>query len=148
MPRLQEVQSSPRPIELLLSLVEEDRIRETSRVVVEMQRRIEGRVLWNVNSTGVGGGVAEMLRPLPGYGRAAGIETRWLVIGGTPDFFRITKRLHHALHGSRGDGSPLGERERAVYAQVLEANAEELLGLVRAHDFVLLHDPQTAGLVR
>ena len=147
MRRLQEVEVGPRPIELLLPLVGEDRIRETTTVVEEMRRRMEGRVLWNVNSTGVGGGVAEMLRPLLGYVRAAGIKTRWLVIGGTPDFFRITKRLHHALHGSRGDGSPLGERERAVYEQVLEANAEELLGLVRAHDFVLLHDSQTAGLV-
>src|SRR4030042_6117849 len=121
MPRLQEVQSSPRPIELLLSLVEEDRIRETSRVVEEMQRRIEGRVLWNVNSTGVGGGVAEMLRPLLGYMKALGIDTRWVIIEGRSEFFRITKRLHHALHGSKGDGRDLGERERAVYEQVVRA---------------------------
>ena len=147
MPRLQEVQISPRPIELLLSLVEEDRIRETSRVVEEMQRRMKGRVLWNVNSTGVGGGVAEMLRPLLGYMKALGIDTRWVIIEGTSEFFRITKRLHHALHGSKGDGSDLGERERAVYEQVLRANAEELLRLIRPRDFVLLHDPQTAGLV-
>ena len=147
MPRLQEVQISPRPIELLLSLVEEDRIRETSRVVEEMQRRMKGRVLWNVNSTGVGGGVAEMLRPLLGYVKGLGIDTRWLVIEGTSEFFRITKRLHHALHGSRGDGSHLGEREHAVYEQVLQTNAEELLRHVRPRDIVLLHDPQTAGMV-
>jgi trehalose synthase len=147
MPRLQEVQVSPRPIELLLRLVGEDRVRETSEVVEEMRRRMEGRVLWNVNSTGVGGGVAEMLRPLLGYVKALGIETRWVVIGGTTDFFRITKRLHHALHGSEGDGSPLDERERAIYEQVMQVNAEQLLRLVRPRDFVLLHDPQTAGLV-
>jgi trehalose synthase len=147
MPRLQEVQIGPRPIDLLLPLVGEDRIRETRRVVEEMQKRMQGRVLWNVNTTGSGGGVAEMLRSLLGYVQALGIDTRWLVIDGTPEFFRITKRLHHALHGSKGDGSPLGEPERAVYEEVLQANAEELLRLIRPSDFVLLHDPQTAGLV-
>jgi trehalose synthase len=146
MPRLQEVQFGPRPVELLLSLVREDQIDDTSRVVDEMRRRMEGRVLWNVNSTGLGGGVAEMLRPLLGYVKALGVDTRWVVIEGTPDFFRITKRLHHALHGSGGDGSPLGQSERAVYEQVLQANAEELLRLIRPRDFVILHDPQTAGL--
>jgi trehalose synthase len=129
MPRLQEVQVGARPIELLLPLVGED------------------RALWNLNSTGFGGGVAEMLRPLLGYVKALGIDTRWVVIEGTSEFFRITKRLHHALHGSKGDGSDLGERERAIYEQVLRANAEKLLRLIRPRDFVLLHDPQTAGLV-
>jgi len=147
MPRLQEVRVGAKPVELLRQLVGEDRIRETYRVVGEMRRRMEGRVFWNVNSTGSGGGVAEMLRSLLGYVQALGIDTRWLVIEGTSEFFRITKRLHHALHGSKGDGSQLGERERAVYDRVLQANAEELLGLIRPRDFVFLHDPQTAGLV-
>jgi trehalose synthase len=146
MPRLKEVQIGSRPIELLLPLVDEDRIDETLRVVEEMRRRMEGRVLWSVNSTGIGGGVAEMLRPLLGYVKSLGIDTRWLTIEGTSEFFQITKRLHHALHGSEGDGSALGERERAVYEQVLQANAEELLRLIHPRDFVILHDPQTAGL--
>jgi len=147
MPRLQEVRVGAKPVELLRPLVGEDRIRETYRVVGEMRRRMEGRVFWNVNSTESGGGVAEMLRSLLGHVQALGIDTRWLVIEGTSEFFRITKRLHHALHGSKGDGSQLGERERAVYDRVLQANAEELLGLIRPRDFVFLHDPQTAGLV-
>ncbi|NOK21845.1 glycosyltransferase, partial [Corallococcus carmarthensis] len=90
--------------------------------------------------------VAEMLPRLLAYARGAGVDTRWMVVEGTPDFFRITKRLHHALHGSRGDGSPLGSAERACYDEVLRDNAEELLVLVRPGDVVLLHDPQTAGL--
>ena len=147
MPRLKQVRVGAKPVELLRPLVGEDRIRETYRVTEEMRRRMEGRVFWNVNSTESGGGVAEMLRSLLGHVQALGIDTRWLVIEGTSEFFRITKRLHHALHGSRGDGSQLGERERAVYDRVLQANAEELLGLIRPRDFVFLHDPQTAGLV-
>ena len=80
------------------------------------------------------------------YARGAGVDARWMVLTGTPDFFHITKRLHHALHGSRGDGSPLGAAERARYDEVLRDNAEELLVSVRPGDVVLLHDPQTAGL--
>ncbi len=147
MPGLKQVRVGAKPVELLRPLVGEDRIRETYRAAEEMRRRLEGRVFWNVNSTESGGGVAEMLRSLLGHVQALGIDTRWLVIEGTSEFFRITKRLHHALHGSKGDGSQLGERERAVYDRVLQANAEELLGLIRPRDFVFLHDPQTAGLV-
>ena len=87
-----------------------------------------------------------MLPTLIAYARGAGIDARWLVIEGAPDFFRLTKRLHHALHGSSGDGSPLGDAERDLYEQVLRANAKELEGIIRPRDVVVLHDPQTAGL--
>ncbi|WP_244221662.1 glycosyltransferase [Corallococcus exercitus] len=108
--------------------------------------QLAGHTFWNVNSTARGGGVAELLPRMLAYARGAGVDTRWMVVQGTPAFFRITKRLHHALHGSRGDGSPLGPSERACYDEVLRDNAEELLVLVRPGDVVLLHDPQTAGL--
>ena len=71
--------------------------------------------IWNVNSTAFGGGVAEMLRSLIGYVRGAGLDGRWVVLEGDPEFFRITKRLHNRLHGAPGDGGPLGEAERAAY---------------------------------
>ncbi|MFP2927492.1 glycosyltransferase [Pyxidicoccus sp. 3LG] len=108
--------------------------------------RMEGRTLWHVNSTSRGGGVAEMLPRLLAYVRGVGVDARWMVLEGTPDFFRLTKRLHHALHGSPGDGSPLGPAESALYDEVLRDNAEELLALVRPGDVAVLHDPQTAGL--
>ena len=105
-----------------------------------------GRTLWNVSSTARGGGVAEMLPWLLAYARGAGVDARWVVLTGTPEFFHITKRLHHALHGSRGDGSPLGQAEHDRYDEVLRDNVEELLVMVRPGDVVLLHDPQTVGL--
>ena len=55
-----------------------------------------------------------MLRSLIGYVRGAGLDARWVVVGGDADFFRITKRLHNRLLGA-DDGGELGERERAVY---------------------------------
>jgi trehalose synthase len=116
------------------------------RLAAAIRERLRGGVVWNVNSTERGGGVAEMLRSLLGYARGAGVDARWFVIQGTPAFFRLTKRLHHALHGSSGDGSPLGGLERAVYEAVIDANADDLRSRVRSGDVILLHDPQTAGL--
>ena len=144
--RLQEIAVGAQSIDRFLPVFGESRVRDAKTVAEDFRRRLEGRVFWNVNSTASGGGVAEMLRSVLAYVRGAGVDSRWLVIGGTPDFFRITKRLHNALHGSEGDGTPLGERERAIYEEVLHANAEEIVALVRPRDFVLLHDPQTAGL--
>jgi trehalose synthase len=107
---------------------------------------LTGRTVLNVNSTASGGGVAEMLRTLLAYSRGAGVDAQWIVINGDPEFFTITKRVHNNLHGAAGDGGPLGSNERRHYEEVLRANADELLALVRPRDFVLLHDPQTAGL--
>ena len=108
---------------------------------------LSGRMFWNVNSTARGGGVAEMLRSLLGYVIGAGMHTRWVVVGGEPDFFQLTKRLHNRLHGYMGDGGPLGDAERAVYERITSAAAEELAARVRPDDVILLHDPQTAGML-
>lgn len=110
-------------------------------------RGLQGRVVWNVNSTAKGGGVVELLRPLLGYSRGAGVDARWVVIAGDPDYFQLTKRLHNHLHGFNGDGGPLSVREHESYDRTLSACADELVPLVREGDVVILHDPQTAGLV-
>jgi trehalose synthase len=110
-------------------------------------RELRGRVIWNVNSTASGGGVVELLRPLLGYCRGSGVDARWAVITGDPDFFNLTKRLHNHLHGFDGDGGNISDRERGVYEATLAANARELTPLLRPDDVVILHDPQTAGLV-
>jgi trehalose synthase len=108
---------------------------------------LAGRTVWNVNSTAYGGGVAEMLHSLLGYARGAGVDARWVTVGGDPSFFEVTKRLHNRLHGSTGDGGPLGEAERASYEASLSDYASALLELVSSEDLVILHDPQTAGLI-
>jgi trehalose synthase len=107
----------------------------------------QGRTIWNINSTASGGGVAEMLRSLLAYAQGAGVDARWLVISGTPEFFTVTKRLHNQLHNFAGDGGDLGPWEREQYDAALKGNAEELHAMVKPRDLVLLHDPQTAGLV-
>jgi trehalose synthase len=69
------------------------------------------------------------------------------VITGESDFFEVTKRLHNRLHGFEGDGGPLGAEEHAAYESTLAPCAAELIPLIRPSDVVILHDPQTAGLV-
>ena len=54
-----------------------------------------------------------MLRSFLAYSRGAGVNVRWLVMTGTPEFFGVTKRIHNFLHGSAGDGGELGPDERA-----------------------------------
>ncbi len=141
-----EVKLAPLSFERLSEALGEAPVREALARAAAMRGRLGDRVVWNVSSTAVGGGVAEMLNSLLRYGRGAGIDARWLVIGGNPDFFHVTKRLHHALHGSSGDGTPLDGRAHAVYEAALRTNAREISSRVRRGDVVLLHDPQTAGL--
>ncbi|HEY0192823.1 MAG TPA: glycosyltransferase [Kofleriaceae bacterium] len=146
MARLEEVELASWPIDRFAPLIGEDRMRETAQSGASRARQLRGRTWWHVNSTARGGGVAEILQSLLCYARGFGIDTRWLVIEGTAEFFQLTKRLHHALHGAAGDGSPLGDAERAIYEAVLADNAAAMLERVRPGDVVLLHDPQTAGL--
>jgi trehalose synthase len=107
---------------------------------------LQGRTVWMVNSTAVGGGVAELLRTFMPYWLGADLDVRWAVIQAGPAFFRLTKRVHNMLHGHSGDGGELGERERRVYEAALALNATSLKRRVCAGDIVVLHDPQTAGL--
>jgi trehalose synthase len=106
-----------------------------------------GRTVWNVNSTARGGGVAEMLAALVPYARGAGVDARWLVVNGDEKFFALTKRIHNRLHGAAGDGGPLGEDERRAYDTAIAPAARELARRIGPRDVVILHDPQTAGLI-
>jgi trehalose synthase len=108
---------------------------------------LQGRSVWHVNSTSAGGGVAELLRSCLGYLVDDGIDTRWIVIDGDPEFFTITKRIHNRLHGVLGDGGPLGDAERRHYDDVTRSNAIDIRRSVRAGDVVVVHDPQPLGLV-
>lgn len=144
--KLQEVTLSTWAVDRFAPLLGEDRLHQMKAVGEAIAKRLAGRVFWHVNSTARGGGVAEILQSLLCYARGHGIDARWLVIEGTAPFFQLTKRLHHALHGAPGDGSPLGPAQRAIYDQVLAYNARAMLQQVRPGDVVLLHDPQTAGL--
>jgi trehalose synthase len=134
-------------LERYAPIIGPERMARAIAVATEFRQLIGSRVIWNLSSTAAGGGVAEMLRPLLGYARGLGVDARWMVIHGPPEFFHITKRIHHALHGEMGDGSSLESEERMIYERTLNSNAAELNTMIRPHDVVIAHDPQTAGLV-
>ena len=147
MPSLTEVHVPAVSPERFASVLRPEQYRQFVETVDKARVGFAGVTIWNVNSTARGGGVAEMLQSLIGYIRGAGVEGRWLVLPDDPDFFRVTKRIHNLLHGAAGDGGPLDDAAREIYEGGLRASAVELAERVRERDVVLLHDPQTAGLV-
>ena len=124
-----------------------DQLEALDHGVREAHELLDGHVVWNINSTAHGGGVVELLRPLLAYARGAGVDARWMVIEGTPQFFTVTKRLHNRLHGVSGDGGPLDDDARRIYEGVLAENVQQLAGRIQEGDVVIVHDPQPAGMI-
>ena len=144
---IEEVQTRVLRPERFEEVLDPDRYQEFVEAMEQARELFAGRKVWNINSTASGGGVAEMLHSLLAYAQGVGVDARWLVIGGNPDFFRITKRIHNFLHGSPGDGGDLGDAEREIYDKTLEENEKQLESIVSEGDVVIVHDPQPAGLV-
>ena len=134
-------------LERFTSVLPPEDYEQLMRTVQRGREAFDGRVLWNINSTAQGGGVAEMLISLLAYARGAGIDTRWVVIAGNEDFFVLTKRIHNFLHGASGDGGELDDDARHVFDAVTERNAAEFRELLKPEDVVIIHDPQPAGLI-
>ena len=144
---MQEIHISARSIQLFEPLLGCERLRALERQAATIRQALGTFAVWNISSTAAGGGVAEMLHSLLRYARGLGIDVRWVVLDAPPEFFRITKRVHNAIHGSVGDGSPLGPEQASVVERVAHENALALQPLVRRGDVVICHDPQTAALV-
>lgn len=143
---MEEVAITARDPMRFAAVVGDERTRELLETVNAAGDVLGGRSVINVNSTAAGGGVAEMLHVLLGYVRGIGIDTRWLVIDGSPEFFALTKRIHNHLYGTSGDGGPLGPAEHDLYVSTLRPDRDALAAHARPGDVVVLHDPQTAGL--
>lgn len=107
--------------------------------------RLQGRTLWNLNSTATGGGVAEMLRPFLADAQGAGFRARWLVIDGDGPFFRVTKKIHNHLHNA-GEDQPFTDDDRIIYESTLADRVKEVLRWVAPGDVAVINDPQPLGL--
>jgi trehalose synthase len=129
------------------SILPPDRYLPVVEAAEHGRRLLSGRVVWNVNSTARGGGVAELLVSLLAYAHGLGVDTRWEVISGDEAFFAVTKRIHNNLHSFPGDGGPLGDAERAIYEQTLQPSIDDLLERVGPDDVVIIHDPQPAAMI-
>jgi trehalose synthase len=105
-----------------------------------------GRTVWMVNSTALGGGVSQLLRTLLPYWRGAGIDVRWMVLRGSAEFFRVTKRFHNHLQGQPGDEGVFGIDELTTLDRAAHDHARALASLIAPGDVVVLNDPQTAAM--
>jgi trehalose synthase len=103
--------------------------------------RLEGRSIQMVNSTSVGGGVAEMLNRIVPLIEELNLLIRWDVITGGDDFFAVTKAFHNALHGGSYD---LPEESFQVFLNYSEQNRSRLRFDA---DLTVIHDPQPVTLI-
>src|SRR5258708_39652303 len=61
---------------------------------------LRGRSIQMVNSTAVGGGVAEILTRLVPLAEELDLNIKWEVMNGGEGFFEVTNAIHYALYGS------------------------------------------------
>ncbi len=106
---------------------------------------LKGMKVVHVNSTRLGGGVAEILTKLVPLMKDLGIDVRWEVIRGQEDFFQCTKNFHNALQGRQ---IPLSDSMFKAYEETNAANAEELRPMLEEAEVVFIHDPQPLQLLR
>jgi trehalose synthase len=106
-----------------------------------LAERLSGKVIQNINSTFVGGGVAEILCNIVPLLNDLGVDARWDVIKGDEKFFQITKKMHNALHAVKEEFS---ESDFDHFLKVNKQNANELEFY---GDVVFVHDPQPVALI-
>jgi trehalose synthase len=102
----------------------------------QLAERFAGKKIVHVNSTRTGGGVAEILSWMVPLMRELGIDAHWEVIGGNPDFYRVTKAFHN---GMQGLPVSLSQSDFDLHYRVNRENAEKLN---LEADIVFIHDPQ------
>jgi trehalose synthase len=106
-----------------------------------LSSRLEGREIQNINSTYVGGGVAEILNRMVPILQGLGVDARWNVIKGSPGFFEVTKKFHNALHGRK---ESISEDDFDLFLEINRKNMAEM-------DFhgqvMFIHDPQPCALI-
>jgi trehalose synthase len=104
--------------------------------------RLKGKLIQHINSTPVGGGVAEILNRMVPLLVELGVDTRWDVIKGGEQFFEVTKKFHNALHGRAEE---IGQRDFDIFMDTSRQNIEE----VNTYgDIVFVHDPQPIALIK
>ncbi len=121
-----------------IPIVGEDTIEELKLLA----SRLKGKKIQHINSTRVGGGVAEMLARIVPLMRELGVDIEWDVIEGNADFFSVTKKFHNALHGRP---EIITDKDFDVYLETARTynRTTKING-----DIVFVHDPQPIALIQ
>ena len=129
-----------RLLEAYASVAGEDVIDHLSQLAAQYR----GMKVVHVNSTRVGGGVAEILDKLVPLSRELGLDAQWEVITGDPVFYQCTKAMHNGLQGNPVNLEP---HWLEAYEETNRHNAEQLRPILEEADVVFIHDPQPAALL-
>ena len=131
------------PLQDYGSIVGEEKIDKLN----ELAQKLKGVKILDINSTAVGGGVAEMLYSQVPFLNELGIEDEWKVMHGTESFYRVTKNIHNLLQGKKGTLTP---EMISTYYSTLRKNADIFVADYESYkpDIVIVHDPQPLGLAR
>lgn len=107
----------------------------------ELAAPLRGARVLHLNATAYGGGVAELLSTHVPLLVDLGIDAEWHVMEGSDEFFAVTKSMHNALQGA--DIAWTHDMQR-IYLERVLANAQDLTD---GWDYVVVHDPQPAGIL-
>ncbi|MFA7421404.1 MAG: glycosyltransferase [Melioribacteraceae bacterium] len=114
-------------------------------VIYELElyaEKLKNVSIQNINSTAVGGGVAEILNRMIPLLRQLDVNAGWDVIKGGEKFFEVTKKMHNALHGKK---EQFTQDEIDLYLETNEMNDDVL---DNGSDIYFIHDPQPCALIR
>lgn len=111
----------------------------------QLAEPLQGLKVVHVNSTREGGGVAEILHWLVPFKQELGLQASWEVVSGESEFYQCTKSFHNAL---QGNAVTIPESLLRAYEKTNEDNAERLRQQLEEADFVFIHDPQPAPLLK
>ncbi|MFH1867737.1 MAG: glycosyltransferase [Candidatus Omnitrophota bacterium] len=103
---------------------------------------LKGKKIQHINSTRVGGGVAEMLNRIVPLMKELGVNIEWDIIEGNPDFYNVTKKFHNAIHGRT---EMISDEDFDIY---LETARKYVASTKIKGDVVFVHDPQPIGLIQ
>jgi len=110
--------------------------------IYKKARKLYGKNILDINSTYMGGGVAEILSSMVPLINNVGIDEDWRILHGNPDFFTITKKFHNALQGGK---IHFTEMKKKLYLKTNEEfSAYTRLG---QNQVVIIHDPQPLPLI-
>ncbi len=111
--------------------------------IFKKARDLYGKHIVHINSTYMGGGVAEILNSLVPLMNDIGIVTEWRILHGNADFFTVTKKFHNALQGAPVN---LTQMKKDLYTKTNQdfcvyTHLEKL-------DCVVIHDPQPLPMIK
>jgi len=131
------VPTSPKSIEAYRPIIGDERVEE----ILGLARQLRGARVLHVNATAFGGGVAEILATLVPLMSDLGLQADWQVIRGADEFFNVTKAMHNSLQGMLLEWTP---QMREIWTRYNLQNAD---AFDEDYDFVVIHDPQPAGML-